>query len=87
MIIDDSARNIEISPCPFCGGLAKLRRVSKGYRPAPHACVLDSWKVECVNKCCSTPDYADEIYHADSGEIIVEKNGAYDAIIAWNTRK
>lgn len=49
--------------------------------------ILDQWKVKCKAKCCETKLYEDLIYHASSGEIVVEKNGALDAINSWNKRK
>lgn len=85
--IDDSIKNIEILPCPFCGSGANLMKSSKGYSSGQNWALVDGWKVECSNGCCKTKEFKDEIYHADSGEVIVEHNGAYEAVVAWNTRK
>lgn len=77
---------IELKPCPFCGGKASLKKVINGYVVSPTTKIIDEWKVICENKCCSTYAFKDEIYHADNGEIIVEHNGAIEAVEAWNKR-
>lgn len=87
MTIDDSAKSVKILPCPFCGSVAKLRKSSKGYSGGQNWALTDGWKVVCPNDCCKTKEFKDEIYHADSGEVIIEHNGAYEAVEAWNTRK
>ena len=87
MIIDDSAKKLEILPCPFCGGEAKLEKCSHGLRQASWNQIVDGWKVKCKNGCCESKAFEDCIYHSTTGEIVVEKNGAYDAIECWNQRK
>ena len=71
--------------CPFCGGQAFLRIRCAGYRTNPTT-ILDSWEVECENKCCRTPGFRDEIFHDGSGVIIINHNGAEEAVEAWNRR-
>lgn len=75
----------ELKPCPFCGENGIIRRVSNSHKTNP-TCILDEWRVECCQKCCYTPSFPDEIYHADSGEVVIKHNGAKEAISAWNRR-
>lgn len=77
--------NEELKPCPFCGGKANLRRIRAGYRTNPTA-ILDEWQVECPNGCCHAKTFSDEIYHDESGEIVIKRDGAKDAVNAWNRR-
>lgn len=76
----------ELKPCPFCGGKANLKRYSSFYRNNPSTTIKDEWGVECENNCCKTNRYRDDIYHADSGDVIIANNGAHEAIEAWNRR-
>lgn len=75
---------IELKPCPLCGGEAELQRNFKGCRGS--STIIDEWEVTCKKRCCSTRSYADEIYHADNGEIVIEHNGAAEAAEVWNKR-
>lgn len=75
---------IKLKPCPFCGGEAELQRNFKGCRGS--STIIDEWKITCKKRCCSTRSYADEIYHADNGEIVIERNGAAEAAEVWNKR-
>lgn len=79
----------ELKNCPFCGGKAELHRFgsgrSLGSREQPTV-IRDKWMVSCNHGCCKTAGFEDSIYHADSGEVVVEKNGAELAVEAWNRR-
>lgn len=75
----------ELRPCPFCGGVAKLVRVATSYKDNPTT-IMDEWEVKCLNGCCNTIRFQDNIYHKGDGEIVVESNGAKDAIEHWNQR-
>lgn len=75
----------ELKPCPFCGSEAILVRVQYGNKLNPTT-IIDKWEVRCKNGCCRSLQYSDEIFHADDGEIVVEKNGAKDAVKSWNRR-
>lgn len=76
---------IELEPCPFCGKIGKLRRVSTGYRTNP-VVILDKWTVECPNGCCQAKTFESEIYQESNGEIVIKHNGAEEAAAAWNKR-
>lgn len=75
----------EMKPCPFCGGEAHLVRTAScaSYHPTR---ITDTWVVRCAKKCCETPIFKDDIYHKSDGLVVVEHNGAEEAINAWNTR-
>ena len=74
-----------LKPCPFCGGQAFLRRYDSSYKTSPTT-ILDAWGVHCSNNCCNTQRFKDEIFHDESGAIIINHNGAQEAIDAWNSR-
>lgn len=73
----------KLKPCPFCGGTAKLVRIRSSYKTNP-VTIMDEWEVQCEKKCCSTLSFQDVIYHANNGDVVVEKNGAIAAIEFWN---
>lgn len=77
--------NTELKPCPFCGGEAYLVRKQYSHLTMPTK-IKDKWVVECSNGCCSIPIFEDEIYHDDDGVIVINHNGAEEAINAWNRR-
>ncbi|MDE6763707.1 MAG: Lar family restriction alleviation protein [Oscillospiraceae bacterium] len=77
---------IELKPCPFCGGKARLKRLRGGYKTNPTTAIFDSWQVVCQSNCCRTSEFEDEIYHADNGEVVVKHNGAEEAAETWNKR-
>ena len=72
-------------PCLFCGGTARLRRVSSCYNTGPTV-IRDEWTVECQNGCTRSNVYRSEIFQDDAGRVIAKSNGAEDARRAWNTR-
>ena len=75
----------ELKPCPFCGGEAKLIKVSDSYRTNPTV-IMQQFQVKCTNGCCVNPSYSSFIFQDESGEIVVRENGAENAIKAWNRR-
>lgn len=75
----------QLKHCPFCGGEAILQRVYSNSSTYPTT-IRDAWKVTCENGCCTTKDYKDNIYHGNNGDILVETNGAWQAMEAWNRR-
>ncbi len=75
----------ELKPCPFCGGKARIVRKTCSNKINP-VTIMDEWTVECDKKCCSIKRFSDEIFHDDSGEVIIRKNGAKDAVYFWNKR-
>lgn len=76
---------INLKPCPFCGGEARLCRTSSGYIVSP-ATIMDHWQVKCSNMCCVSQVYKDEIYHDERAGIVIAHNGAEEAAEAWNRR-
>ena len=75
----------KLKPCPFCGGEAKLRRVSTGYSTSPTT-IRDAWEVKCDKSCCTTARYESRIWQDCNGEVVIEQNGAENAADAWNRR-
>lgn len=67
---------IELLPCPFCGGEAKLR---KTIELAGHGMITTSYFVECVD--CKVRGN-----HFDSW-LDEQKNAEDKAVEFWNTRK
>lgn len=72
-------------PCPFCGSDVKLRRTSSKYRTNP-VVIMDEWVIECPNNCFQHKPFESEIYQNESGKVVVNRNGADDVRLAWNTR-
>ena len=72
-------------PCPFCGSGVNIRRTSSKYRTSP-VVIMDEWAIECPNKCFQTKTFDSEIFQDANGKVIVERNGAGEARLAWNTR-
>lgn len=74
----------ELLPC-MCGGDAILKKTNDKFTNYPVK-ILNTFAVHC-NKCTiTTADFGSEIYQSDNGEICVKKDGAKEAIKAWNTR-
>ena len=72
-------------PCPWCGSGVNIRRTSSKYRTSP-VVIMDEWAIECPNKCFKQKAFDSEIYQDENGNVIVKRNGADDARLAWNTR-
>lgn len=75
----------ELKPCQFCGGKAFLIRVRGSYTIEP-VTIRDQWRVSCEHGCCDTGLFHDAIFRDDNGELVIAKNGAYDAVKHWNKR-
>lgn len=71
---------IELKPCPFCSGKAQIVKTQSGYKQNPST-ILDTWAVQCENKCCRTMEFGDRIFRKEDGEIIVEEDGVKEALI------
>ena len=72
-------------PCPMCGSDVKLIRTSSKYRTNP-VVIMDEWTIECQNKCFQHKVFDSEIFQDENGKVIVKRNGADEARLAWNTR-
>jgi hypothetical protein len=81
-----------LKPCPFCGGGASLCRkkthsTEKTDNSGQYGTAInDYWAVECNKGCCCTPLYPDFIYHSKNGIVIIERDGAQEAVDFWNNR-
>lgn len=76
---------MDLKPCPFCGSAAELNRVSAYYNTSPTT-IRDTWEVRCTKRCCMTLRYESKIWQSSDGEVVIEQNGAENAIEAWNRR-
>lgn len=78
---------MELKRCPFCGGEAKVKKVSSNYVHSGDAVsITDSWTVICENGCCKMKVHKDNIFHNSDGEIVIASNGAEEAVNDWNRR-
>lgn len=77
--------NIEIKPCPFCGGVATLSKVTNGFMHDP-VTITNAYRVGCEQCHIYTKSYESKIWQDKYGVVQIEANGAMDAIDAWNRR-
>ena len=76
---------IILENCPFCGGEARLRQMTSGFRTG-RAMITNSYVAGCDECRIWTSSCESEIWQDDKGQIHVDKNGAEDAARAWNKR-
>lgn len=72
-------------PCPFCNGEAEVVRVTQGYTLNPIT-ITNAFVVRCKECKMSTKSFESEIWQGSNGIVVIEKNGAVDAIDFWNRR-
>ena len=79
--------NIDLKPCPVCGGEMKLRRVDRAIKKSyqtDDAIITSSWRIECSHGCIKTKIFKSFIYEADDGDLIVKNSGPIEAVEFWN---
>lgn len=79
--------NIDLKPCPVCGGEMKLRRVDRAIEKSyqtDDAIITSSWRIECSRGCIKTKIFKSFIYEADDGDLIVKNSGPIEAVEFWN---
>ena len=74
--------NIDLKPCPVCGGEMKLRRVDRTITDV--GIITSSWRIECTQECIKTKISKSFIYEADDGDLIVKNSGPIEAVEFWN---
>ena len=75
----------DIKECPFCGGSAGLVKVSTGFNH--EGTIENSYMVQCLNCRTSTRVFTSRIYQDKTGDVIIEANGAVEAVSQWNRRR
>lgn len=76
---------IDLKTCPFCGGEAKLIQTSTGFRQRSST-ITNEYIVSCTDCEVTTPSFESDILQDENGLVIIAKNGAVDAMEAWNRR-
>ena len=74
---------IELKPCPFCGGNARVKRMSCEWK---NAHIADEFVVKCTECGARLPSFRSDIWTDDAGVVHIDANGAVDAMEAWNRR-
>lgn len=75
--------SIELKPCPFCGGYAKVQRISRGWKDEH---IVDEFIAKCMACGARLPSFRSDIWADDAGGVHIDANGAADAAEAWNRR-
>ena len=75
----------ELKSYPFCGGEAKLVKLTNGYTINP--IIRNEWTVKRVSCNVDIGRFSSEIFEDVEGGLCIRKQGGIDAINAWNTRK
>lgn len=73
---------MNLEPCPFCGGEARIVHRSKSVENGEFRCV---WEVGC-NKCYTKKSYESFYVLTDEGEFVTKFDGREKAIREWNRR-
>lgn len=78
--------DLDLKPCPFCGGKAKLQRTSIGHSGEYF---YECWNIKC-EKCGATPlpkdGYTTYFTRNTDDEFIFKGDGKKEAIDKWNRR-
>ena len=76
---------VELKPCPFCSGDARIIKKSTGYSGNPTT-IMDGFVAGCTKCGIFTPIFTTKIWLDEVGVLHNERNGAEKAAEAWNRR-
>ena len=76
----------DLKLCPFCGSKPSLKYIKNIYKGVMNISLTNLFYVKCENCGVETERFSSDIYQKQDGTVCIVKNGAVNAIEAWNRR-